>query len=382
MTITPDSTPPPGQDADSTNADRTGVVSAAPTADEFAERFLTSTLATAETMSVYLGERLGWYRSLADHGPLTADDLAARTATDARYAREWLEMQAAYGILEADMSGTTTTFDISPGVAEVLTDTASLNYLGALPRMFAASFGRLPELLDAYRTGGGVSWEQFGTDARESQAALNRPWFESRLAPALAGVPHLHELLSRPGAQVLDIGCGAGYSTIALARAYPDARLIGLDIDADSVQMAQRNAEAAGHADRVHFEIAGGEEAARRGPFDAAFAFECLHDMPRPVEVLTAARQALAPGAPMIVMDEAVSDEFSGPADELDKLMYGFSLFVCLPDSMSSPPSTATGTVMRPSTLRSYAEQAGFRSVEVLPIEDFAFFRFYELRTG
>ena len=84
----------------------------------------------------------------------------------------------------------------------------------------------------------------------------------------------------------------------------------------------------------------------------------------------------------MIVMDEAVSDEFSGPADELDKLMYGFSLFVCLPDSMSSPPSTATGTVMRPSTLRSYAEQAGFRSVEVLPIEDFAFFRFYELRTG
>ena len=374
MTITPDSTEPPGRSSTSTTA-----ASTAPSADEFAERFLSSTLATAETMSVYLGERLGWYQCLADHGPLTADELATRTTTDPRYAREWLEMQAAFGILDADLSGTPTTFAISPGVAEVLTDSSSRSYLGALPRMFAASFGRLPELLDAYRTGGGVSWEQLGADARECQAALNKPWFDTELAPALAGGDHLHRRLSQPGAKIADIGFGAGHSTIALARAYPEAAFTGLDVDAASVQMARDNAEAAGLGERVQFHLAGGEEAAAHGPFDAAFAFECLHDMPRPVEVLAATRQALAPGAPMIVMDEAVSDEFSGPADELDKLMYGFSLFVCLPDSMSSPPSVATGTVLRPATLRAYAEQAGFRDVEVLPIEDFAFFRFYEL---
>ncbi len=377
MTITPDNTTPPGHGTDNPT-----VASSSPSADEFAERFLDSTLATAETMSVYLGERLGWYRCLVDHGPLTADDLASRTATDARYAREWLEMQAAFGILDADLSSNSTTFGISPGVAEVLTDTSSRSYLGALPRMFAASFGRLSELLDAYRTGGGVSWEQLGADARECQAALNKPWFDADLAHALAAIDHLHQRLSRPGAKIADIGFGAGHSTIALAHAYPEATFVGLDVDAASVQMARDNAEAEGLGDRVQFHLAGGEEAVTHGPFDAAFAFECLHDMPRPVEVLAATRQALAPGAPMIVMDEAVSDEFSGPADELDKLMYGFSLFVCLPDSMSSPPSVATGTVMRPATLRSYAEQAGFRSVEVLPIEDFGFFRFYELRTG
>ncbi|KAF0968328.1 class I SAM-dependent methyltransferase [Gordonia sp. YY1] len=374
MSITPEGTEPPEQ-----SPHRTTNAPTAPSADEFAERFLDSTLATAETMSVYLGERLGWYQCLADHGPLTAADLAARTATDARYAREWLEMQAAFGILAADLSRTLTTFAISPGVAEVLTDTSSRSYLGALPRMFAASFGRLPELLDAYRTGGGVSWEQLGADARECQAALNKPWFDTELGPALGGVTHLHQRLSRPDAKIADIGFGAGHSTIALARAYPEATFVGLDVDAASVQMARDNAEAAGLGDRVQFHLAGGEEATAHGPFDAAFAFECLHDMPRPVDVLAAARQALAPGAPMIVMDEAVSDEFSGPADELDKLMYGFSLFVCLPDSMSSPPSVATGTVMRPATLRSYAEQAGFQSVEVLPIEGFGFFRFYEL---
>ena len=353
----------------------------APSADEFAERLFGSTLATAETMSVYLGERLGWYRCLAESGPLTADGLAERTDTNARYAREWLEMQSAFGILDADLTTRPHTFAISPGVAEVLTDTTSLSYLGALPRMFAASARHLPELLDAYRNGGGVSWETLGADARECQADLNRPWFDARLAPALAGVEAVHERLSRPGARIADVGFGAGHSTIALARAYPEATFIGLDVDEASVRMARAHAEAAGVTDRVTFLVADGDEAAAHGPFDAAFAFECLHDMPRPVEVLAAVRRALAPGASLIVMDEAVSDEFDGPADDLDKIMYGFSLLVCLPDSMSSPPSAATGTVFRPSTLRRYAHDAGYAGVTVLPIEDFSFFRFYELTT-
>jgi SAM-dependent methyltransferase len=115
------------------------------------------------------------------------------------------------------------------------------------------------------------------------------------------------------------------------------------------------------------------------GQFDVAFAFECVHDMPRPVEVLAAARRALAPGGFMVVMDEAVAEEFAPPGDELERVMYGFSLFVCLPDGMSGADSVGTGTVMRPSTLRRYAEDAGFTGFEVLPIEDFGFWRFYRL---
>lgn len=60
--------------------------------------------------------------------------------------------------------------------------------------------------------------------------------------------------------------------------------------------------------------------------------------------------------------------------------MYGFSMFVCLPDGMSSEPSVGTGTVMRRSTLERYAGEAGFSGVDVLPIEEFSFFRFYRLR--
>lgn len=111
----------------------------------------------------------------------------------------------------------------------------------------------------------------------------------------------------------------------------------------------------------------------------AAFAFECIHDMPAPVEVLSAVRKALVPGGAMIVMDEAVDDEFSAPGSDVERLMYGFSLTVCLPDGMNHTPSAGTGTVMRPSTLRSYAEAAGFGTMDILPIEDFGFFRFYRL---
>ena len=112
--------------------------------------------------------------------------------------------------------------------------------------MAAAAGRRIDDLLTAYRDGGGVSWDAFGDDARESQAALNRPWFTQKLAPALAGVPELHAVLGRPGARILDVGCGGGWSTIALARAYPDATVVGVDIDAPSIEAARTAADSAG----------------------------------------------------------------------------------------------------------------------------------------
>ncbi|PUA82168.1 class I SAM-dependent methyltransferase [Nocardioides currus] len=351
------------------------------TADDVAERLLGSFLGFVDVLAIHLGDRLGWYRSLADDGPATATELAGRTGTHPRYAREWLEQQAVSGLLEVsgDDGAPERVFSIDDAHAEVLTDATSLAYLAPIARMFGAVGPTFPLLLDAYRTGGGVSWEQLGADARESQADANRPWYDAQLADALAGVPDVHDRLATPGARVLDVGCGGGWSTIALARAYPEARLDGVDIDEASVGMATANAAGAGLADRVTSRHADAATLAE-GAYDVAFAFECVHDMPHPVEVLAAARRALKPGGVMVVMDEAVADAFAPDGDELERIMYGFSLFICLPDSMSSPDSVGTGTVMRASTLEGYGRDAGFESVSVLPIEDFGFWRFYLLR--
>jgi SAM-dependent methyltransferase len=355
--------------------------------ESVAERLFQAALGAADLLSVFLGDQLGWYRSLRDDGPATSRELAERTGTHERYAREWLEQQAVTGMLvvvpaqradEAPGGDPDRRYRLPSAAAEVLTDHTSLSYLGPLGRMFASSAMQLPAIVDAYRTGGGVSWSQLGVHAREGQAAMNRPWFEQRLPPALSEIAHLHERLGRPGARIADVGCGGGWSTIALARAYPDAAVAGYDIDEPSIEMATRNAEEAGIAGRVRFVAVDGAQLPDSG-FDAVFALECVHDMPRPVDVLATARRALAPGGSVVVMDEAVAETFTAPGDELERLMYGFSLVMCLPDGLSRPPSAGTGTVMRPDTLRSYAQAAGFGRTDVLPIEGFGFWRFYEL---
>jgi predicted O-methyltransferase YrrM len=346
------------------------------TTEEFADRLFRSALGTVEVLSIHLGDRLGWYRALAE-GPADADELTARAGGAPRYAKEWLEQQAAYGILTVGDDGR---FTLPAGAAEVLTDTGSLSYLAPLARMLAASAAQMPALLDAYRTGGGVGWSTFGTDMRESQADMNRPWFEHELPGALARVPALHAALGAPGARIADVGTGAGWSAIALARAYPLARVEGFDVDAPSIELARGNARAAGVADRVEFHRADASGLAERaGQFDAAFAFECVHDMPQPVEVLAAIHRAVRPGGPVVVMDEAVGDRFAGEGDDVERLMYGFSLLVCLPDGLAHRPSVGTGTVMRPDTLRRYAREAGFADVSVLPTGEFGFWRFYGL---
>ncbi len=356
--------------------------------DAVAQKVLHAALGAVDLVAIYLGDRLGWYRSLAERGPASATELAERTGTQPRYAREWLEQQAVSGILVVDVpqqrtdpddEGADRRFRLPAAAAEVLTERDSLAYLAPLGRMLSATARHLPDLVEAYRSGGGVSWAEMGVDARESQADMNRPWYQRELQGALASVPDLHDLLSRSGARVADVGCGAGWSSIALATAYPQATVEGYDVDGPSVELARSNAHELGVAERVTFHHVDGEELSGR-EFDVVFAFECIHDMPHPVEVLAAARRTLSEDGVMVVMDEAVAEHFTAPGDELERLMYGFSLLVCLPDGMSHPDSAGTGTVMRPATLAVYARAAGFKDIDVLPIEDFGFWRFYRLR--
>src|SRR5690606_19213050 len=201
------------------------------TTEQFAERLFGAALGAIDLLAIHLGDRMGWYRALAEHGPADAATLTAHAGGDARYATEWLEQQAASDILRYEGEGR---FSIPEAVAEVLLDHSSTDYLAPLARMIAAAAVQTPALLEAYRTGGGVGWDRYGADMRESQSDMNRPWFERRLAAALAGVPEVRDALAAPGARVADIGCGGGWSSIALAKAYPSLTVDGYDIDAPS----------------------------------------------------------------------------------------------------------------------------------------------------
>jgi 2-polyprenyl-3-methyl-5-hydroxy-6-metoxy-1,4-benzoquinol methylase len=196
----------------------------------------------------------------------------------------------------------------------------------------------------------------------------------------LPAIPELHErLLAEPPPRIADIACGQGRSSIAIARAYPKVRVDGIDSDGASIQRARENLAGSGVEDRVTFHERDAADPELAGRYDLVMIFEALHDMSYPVDALRAARSLLADGGRVLIADERTEDEFTAPATDRERLFYGYSVFHCLPVGMLGDGAAGTGTVMRPDTLRRYAEEAGFSSCEVLPI-DADTWRFYLLR--
>ncbi len=354
---------------------------AAAARDGFVERVFSSVLATYDIFSIYIGDRLGLYRALRE-GPLNPQQLAQRTGTDKRYMREWLEQQAVTGILRTEnpeAQPSERTYGLIPGHDEVLLEKDSVNYLAAFARLTAGTLSIMPQLLDAFRSGDGVPYRDYGPDAREGQADTNRTQFINLLGTEwFPVITDVHERLqSDPPARVADIACGTGWSSIALARAYPRIQVDGFDSDDASIELANANAKREGLSDRVHFHLKDASDDSE-GSYDLVTVFEAIHDMARPVEALKTMRNLLAPGGAAVIADERTAEGFGAPGDDTERTFYAWSVFFCLPTGRADQPSAATGTVMRADKLREYAASAGYSDVDILPIEN-DFWRFYRL---
>lgn len=361
----------------------TGSPTAPEEAEAFAGRLFEGALGTVDLLTVYIGDRLGLYLALNDSGPATPFDLASRCSINERYAREWLEQQAVAGILLVDDASApedTRRYALPEGHALALTDPESPFSMAPLARAFVGCALVLPKILDAFRTGGGVPWSDFGTDGIEAQGDFNRPWLLSSFGTEyLPLVGDVHQRLQAdPPAHVADFACGVGWASIAIASAYPQVIVHGFDLDESSIEIANKNASERGLSDRVTFEVQDIAESSLEGGYDLVVVIEAIHDLSRPVDALTSIHQVLAPGGCAIVADEKTGDLFTAPGDDLERLFYGFSVLCCLPAGMSEQPSAGTGTVMRADTMRSYATEAGFSDVEVLDIPH-DLLRFYRL---
>jgi SAM-dependent methyltransferase len=352
------------------------------------DRLLADAIATFETLHVSLGITLGLYQALAGPaGTARADarQLAERAGIHPRYAREWLEQQAVAGVLdvEEDRAGNghadpyARVFTLPEAHREVLLDQDSPNYLGSLPGFAASVAGVLPQVAAAFRTGGGVAYEAYGEQTRHGIAGLNRPMFRSQLADWLAALPDITQRLAAGPARVLDLGCGAGASSIALAELFPRVRVHGVDLDAASVAEAREHAAHQDLAGRVSFAQADAAAYTGLDRYELVCVFEALHDMADPVAALRAARGLLTPDGAVLVADERVAERFSAPGDLVERLNYGFSALHCLPATRAEGTAVEAGTVLRPDAVREYGEQAGL-SCTVLPV-DHDLWRFYRL---
>lgn len=354
--------------------------------ETFVDHLLDATAGAFTVFTVYLGDQLGYYEAIADAGPLTAAELASRTDTHERYTLEWLEQQTVGGIIEVEDETALSSerrFDLPTGHVEPLIDPDSPEYVIPLTQLIAGAVHPIHDVVRAYQTGDGVSYEAYGRDLREGQARINRQSFLGSLGtewlPAMEDVHN--RLRDDHPARIADIGCGAAYSCIGIAQHYPNVHVDGYDLDEASVELAKKNVTEADLEDRITIHHRDASDPQIDGNYDLVAAFECVHDMADPVGALRTMRRLAGDDGTVLVVDERVGDTFTAEGNDIEWMMYGWSVLHCLPVGLAERPSAATGTVMRTDTLQNYAEKAGFSECEVLSIEDF-FFRFYRLDSG
>jgi SAM-dependent methyltransferase len=306
---------------------------------------------------VVMGDRLGYYRDLAGHGPTTPAELAARTGTGEPYAREWLNAQAAGAYVDYDPGTGRYTLPAEHAVA--LTDETSPAFL---PGFFQIAHGTVrdaPAVLDAARNGSGVGWHEHGTDVHLGCERFFRPAYIASLVPAwLPALDGMVERLER-GAEVADIGCGHGASTVLMAQAFPRSRFHGYDYHPESVATASSRAAEAGVGERVRFEVAGAADVTG-GPFDLVTMFDCLHDMGDPVGAARRVREVLADDGTWMVVEPMAGDSVEENLTPVGRAYYGFSTLLCTPASLAQPVGTALGTQAGPARIHDVAAAAGF----------------------
>ena len=339
--------------------------------EEFAGNLFMACLASMELANVELGVRLGLYEALAGAGPVTAAQLAESAGIAERYAREWLEQQAVAGVVEVDDAAAPIPerrFTLPNAHAHVLIDDDSEACMKPCAAVVPWMAKALDIMVEEFRSGTGAAFGLF--DLHDIQAAFTRPVFVNHLTQTwLPALPDVQAKLTK-GEQVriAEIGCGEGLAAITIAKAYPNVEIDGYDLDEASIGVARKSAADAGLGDRVRFHVQDAADASVEGDYDLVMAIEMLHDVPDPVGILRTMKRLAGDSGAVLVVDERTEDAFTVPASEMERLFYAFSTLHCLAVSMQGG-GAGTGTVIRADTLRAYAADAGFSTVDVLDVE-------------
>ena len=314
--------------------------------------------ATVSSALVVIGDKLGLYKALAEGGPQSPAELAARTGTDERYLHPWLVNQAAGGYVAHDPA--TGRYALPPEQATALTDESSPYYVLGGFEMVTAMMKAEPRIAEAFRTGAGLPWRDHDPAFFRGVERFFRPGYAANLVqswiPALEGA----EAKLRTGATVADLGCGHGASTVVMARAYPNARFFGFDSHAPSVARARELADEAGVGGQVEFAAGSFTDfPAPAGGYDLVAYFDCLHHMGDPVAATRRAFRALKPDGHLLVVEPMAGETDEANLNPVGRVYAGASVLCCTADCLASG-GTALGAIAPEWQLREAVLAGGF----------------------
>jgi SAM-dependent methyltransferase len=325
--------------------------------DAFMGNFVHDLGAVMHAATIVVGDQLGLYKALVA-GPLTAEGLAKKTGTDARYMREWLSAQAASGYVQYDAA--TQEFSLTEEQAMALADEGSPAFIPGAFQVAVAQFKAIPKMAEAFKTGKGLGWHEHDVALFHGTERFFRPGYAANLVsnwiPALDGV----EKKLRSGARVADVGCGHGASTIIMAQAYPEAEFFGFDYHEPSVRRAREAAEKSGLANRVHFEVASAKEYPG-ADYDFVAVFDCLHDMGDPVGAAAHVLKSLRPDGTWMIVEPFAHDHLEQNMNPVGRVYYSASTFICTPASRAQEVGMCLGAQAGEQHIRDVVTKGGFR---------------------
>jgi SAM-dependent methyltransferase len=316
---------------------------------------------------LFVGERSGLFDAMAGAGPLSAQALAARSGVAERYVEEWLAVMTGAGYVEHD--GAAGTFTLPEEHAMFLTDPGSEYYLGGLFQSLPSFLAMAPRLINAFKTGEGVAFADYGADMPASLEAMNRSVYASRLVRSwLPTMP-------------IDVGCGTGVVAITLAQGFPAATVAGLDFDARSIAIARGQAQRAGLAERIQFHAMSVLDLPTEPGWDFISSFDVIHDLPDPLGALTRIRGALNEGGTYLMVEPKVADQLDqNVQNPFARMLYAMSCLHCVPQSLAQG-GPGLGACWGEGRARVMARAAGFARFDRLDIRSPAM-AFYALGTG
>jgi len=324
----------------------------------FMGEFVRDIGAVMHAATVVVGDQLGLYKSLAQGGPGTAEELAKRAEVDARYLREWLSAQAASGYVSYDPESQR--FSLSEEQAFALAEEGSPAFIPGAFQIAVDQFKTIPKMMQAMRTGLGLGWHEHDAALFHGTERFFRPGYAANLVdqwiPALTGMKDRLQA----GAKVADVGCGHGASTLLMAQAFPASSFVGYDYHAPSVEQARAAARQAGMPEeRLRFEVGSAQDYPGEG-FDLVAFFDCLHDMGDPAGAAEHVKQSLAADGSWLIVEPFANDKLEDNLNPVGRVFFSASTFICTPASRAQKGAACLGAQAGEARTREVVAQGGF----------------------